>query len=115
MTAGDLSDRSRRTLLDFLAFTDMAGRLVGRGRSAYDEDETLRLAAEAIVHRIGEAVARLDDEVTQAHPAVSWRQMKRMRNVVAHEYGAIDHAILWNALAVDLPREARQIRAILEP
>lgn len=109
-----LDDRTRQTLNDFLDFADAGARLIARGRDAYDRDEMLRLAAESILHRIGEAVARLGDEFTKTHAGVSWRQMKGMRDVVAHEYGAIDYELVWTALEQDLPREAEAVRRILE-
>lgn len=96
-----------------MEFVETAARLVERGRAAYDEDEMLRLAAQSIVHRIGEAVARLDDGLVRAHPEVRWRLMKGMRNVVAHDYGAIDHVLVWDALERDLPREASEVARIL--
>lgn len=108
-----LSPRDRRTLRDFVEFAEIGARLVARGRKAYDGDEMLRLAAESVLLRIGEAVARLSDDVTFANPQVQWRPMKRMRNVVAHEYGAIDHNIVWNSLANDLPSEAGEVHRIL--
>jgi uncharacterized protein with HEPN domain len=110
---GPLDDRTCRALLDFLEFAETGARLIARGRDAYVGDEMARLAAEAILHRIGEAVARLDDAFTRAHPEVSWRAMKRMRNIVAHDYGAVDHALVWAALAQNLPTEAAQVRRIL--
>ncbi len=113
MPSESLDRRTRQALNDFLDFADIGTRLVARGRAAYDADEMLRLAAEAILHRIGEAVARLGAEFLETHPAVSWRQMKGMRNLVAHKYGAVDHNILWNALQRDLPREAVEVRRIL--
>lgn len=109
-----LADRDRQTLQDFVEFAATGARLVARGRKAYDEDEMLRLAAEAILHRIGEAVNRLDTRVIDTNPHVRWRPMKGMRNVVAHEYGAIDHNIVWNALANELPSEAAEVRKILD-
>lgn len=112
-----MKQSSHRTLLELEAFVEQASRLVDRGRPAWDQDEFLRLAGEAVIHRIGEAVARLDRDDPQlvaAHPDVSWRAMKAMRNVVAHQYGSVDYAILWNALAVRLPAEGTMIRAIVE-
>ncbi|MCE7080891.1 HepT-like ribonuclease domain-containing protein [Streptomyces sp. ST2-7A] len=111
---GSLDARTRQTLHDFLDFAATAARLVTRGREAYDGDEMLRLSGEAILHRIGEAVARLDDDFTAAHPDVRWRAMKGMRDLVAHDYGAVDHGILWNALTHSLPREADHVRRILD-
>lgn len=108
-----LGERIRQTLDDLLDFADVGARLVERGRAAYDADEMLRLASEAILHRIGEAVARLPEDFTEYHLQVNWRPMKGMRNLVAHEYHVVDHAIIWNALVNDLPREAAAVRAIL--
>lgn len=109
-------DRTEQTLSDLIEFVEQAERLVARGRANFDDDEFQQLASEAILHRIGEAVARLDKhapEVVAAHPEVNWRPMKAMRNVVAHEYGAIDYDIVWNALADHLPREAEAIQRVL--
>jgi uncharacterized protein with HEPN domain len=109
-----LDQRTRQTLAEFLEFAEMGARLVERGRVAYDSDEMLRLAGEAIIHRIGEAVARLSDDFTQAHKTVNWRPMKGVRNILAHNYGVIDHARVWNSLETDLPREAAAVRRILD-
>lgn len=109
-----LTERDRQSLQDLVEFAETGARLVARGRTAYDEDEMLRLAAESVIHRLGEAVGRLSDDVIAANPQVQWRGMKGMRNVVAHEYGAIDHNIVWNSLENDLPREAAEMRKILD-
>lgn len=106
-------DRVVRTLNDVIRFTDTASRLVARGKSAYDSDEALRLAAEAILHKIGEAVTRLPDEFIATFPNVAWRSMKATRNIVAHQYEQVDYEIIWNALAHRLPVEADRIRRIL--
>ena len=109
-----LDERTDRTLRDILAFTDMAGRLVARGKEAFDADEALRLAAEAVLHKIGEAVSRLPGEFTADHPEVAWRSMKATRNMVAHRYEQVDYEIIWRAFEGRLPKEADRIHEILE-
>ena len=77
----------------------------------------LRLAAEALVHKIGEVVARLDRDdpaLIADHPEVSWRPMKGMRNLVAHDHGAADPEIVWTTLEKSLPQEAKRVRGILD-
>jgi uncharacterized protein with HEPN domain len=96
----------RRTVQDLLEFCNQAARLVARGRKAYDADELLRLAGEAITHRVGEASGRLSQPFRNQHPDVPWRAIRGMRNVVAHDYGRIDHRIVWMTLQHDLPRLA---------
>lgn len=106
-------DRDLRTLRDILDFCEQAERLVARGWEAYAGDEMLRLAAEALTHRVGEAVARLSADVQLDHPEVPWRAIKGMRDLVAHDYGRIDHVVVWNALDRDFPQLSRRIREIL--
>ncbi|MEV0333943.1 HepT-like ribonuclease domain-containing protein [Nocardia sp. NPDC050717] len=113
MSGRDTGERTARSLRDFLAFSEMGARIVSGGRSAYDSDEITRLAAEAVLHRLGESVARLPEEFIAAHPEVSWRGVKATRNLVAHNYDAVDHNILWNLLANRLPAEAAAVREIL--
>ena len=48
--------RARLSLLDFQDFAWLAADLVSRGKAAYAGDVQLRLAAEAIIHKLGESV-----------------------------------------------------------
>ncbi len=113
-TSAAYGEAVRNTLRDLLDFGAMAQRLVARGKDAYDHEETLRLAGEAILHRIGEAVARLPATFTVDHPAVEWRTMKATRIVVAHRYGRIDHEMLWSGLAGRLPETTRYVQGLLD-
>ncbi len=110
----ELTDQDRRTLGDIVHFSQIASRLVARGKSAYDRDEMLPLAAEAVLHRIGEAVSRLPETLPATHPQVRWRLMRGMRNLIAHQYEVVDPAIVWNTLSHELPVDAAAIEAILE-
>lgn len=105
--------RVRDVLVDLVEFTDMAARLVAKGRSSYDQDETSRLAAEAISHRIGEAVARLPDAFMVDHPTIEWRKIRGMRNIIAHSYARVDYSILWNALDQRMPEVKAYVRDLL--
>lgn len=113
-TSNGLSALEAGTLKDLLEFSRTAARLVARGRHAYDHDEMLPLAAEAILHRIGEAVTRFPVTFITTHSDVRWRQMRGMRNLIAHEYQAVDSTMMWNALAHELPVDGAAIQAILE-
>lgn len=111
--AAEFGQRTHDALADLVDFAALAKRLVARGKTAYDGDVVNRLAAEAIVHRMGEAVTRLSAAFVTAHPEVEWALIKGMRNIVAHQYGNVDHEILWAALATKLPDDVRRIKAIL--
>ena len=106
--------RTERALQDAIEFTAIAGRLVARGRPAYDADEAIRLAGEAVVHRLGEAIARLPDEFIEEFPAMRLKAFKGMRNLVAHRYHDVDYQILWSTMVVDIPELAEQIKKLTE-
>src|SRR5699024_932882 len=98
------------TLRELLAFADDVQRhVVGRGEQDFLSSRRSQLVAEALLHRLGEAVSRLPAPFRSANPQVDWAAMKGMRNVVAHEYGFIDYGMVWRALAEDLPRDTERI------
>ncbi|MDR1824617.1 MAG: DUF86 domain-containing protein [Bifidobacteriaceae bacterium] len=110
-TPPDISPKTKQALADLIDFCDQAARLVARGKAAWDQDEALRWAGEAVLHRVGEAVARLSQDYTAAHPEVPWRKIKATRNIIAHDYGIVDYEILWRGLAKELPRVRAAIAA----
>lgn len=101
-------------MLDFLDFAWLAADLVGRGKPAYDGDVLLRLAGEAIVHKLGESVARLPANLVTDYPEIPFRAMKAMRNRIAHEYDRADAEIIWVTLSVDLPVVTAQVRSLVD-
>lgn len=105
--------RSRQSLEDILDFAADAANLVSRGRKAYGADRILQLAGEAIIGRIGEAVARLSPDLIAHHPEVRFGAAKGMRNFVSHEYDRIDTAVVWVALESDVPGFAAQVGHLL--
>ena len=101
--------KTRAALIDLADFVRMAVDLTGRGRAEYDGDIVLRLAGEAIISRVGEAVQRISDDFKDAHPGVPWRAIRNVRNLGAHEYDLIDHAANWEVLARGLPAVGRML------
>lgn len=110
------NDRDQRAVQDILDFCGQAARLVARGHDAFESDEMLRLAAEALAQRVGEAVSRLSKAFQDQHPAVPWRAMRGMRNLVVHDYGRIDDRVVWNTLTLDFPTLAGELPGtVIEP
>ena len=56
---------------------------------------------------IGEAVGHLKEEAVQAIPELPVRKMRGMRNIVAHDYGGVDLAIVWQVATVHVPEVCR--------
>ena len=62
---------------------------------------------------MGESVRWIPDVILDAHPAVPWRTMRGVRNVVVHEYFGVDDAILWETVRSDLPPLVQPLEAVL--
>ena len=54
--------------------------------------------------QIGELSTVLSDGFKDAHPEMPWRDIKRMRNIVAHHYGSFNREMLWNTVQTDIPQ-----------
>jgi uncharacterized protein with HEPN domain len=63
---------------------------------------------------IGEAAGNVPAEVVARHPAVPWSHMRRMRNVLIHDYPGVNLTIVWETARDDLPPLVPMLREILE-
>ncbi|MCX6374281.1 MAG: DUF86 domain-containing protein [Actinobacteria bacterium] len=62
---------------------------------------------------MGESIRWIPEPILDAHPAVPWRTLRGMRNVVVHEYFGVDPAILWETVRGDLPPLEADLEAVL--
>ena len=76
-------------------------------------DAGYRNAAALCILQIGELVGKLTDEFRAQHPAVPWRQIKAMRNIVAHSYGTVDPETTWEIITDDIPILKKYCEAII--
>ena len=79
------------------AADDIARFLIGVEAQSFQESDLLR---SAVVHKlsvIGEAAARLSDELKDRNPQVQWAQIVGFRNILIHAYFGIDWDVVWEA------------------
>lgn len=115
MTSADSTQRALGDMLKFAA--EIEKYVTAPGEQNFSTDRPTQLVAEALLHRLGEAVARLNRDspaFVQAHPEIEWAKIKAMRNIVAHEYDFIDYRIVWRALTVSLPKDINTIRRLMD-
>lgn len=73
------------------------------------------LALERSMELIGEAARRVSDDFRRKHPEIPWREVIGLRNILAHEYGRIDHARLYATAAKDLPGLIATLKGLQPP
>jgi len=109
-------DRDFSILEHIVSYCDQIALTVerfGNSYSLFAADPIYRNAAALCILQIGELVGKLTDEFRDAHPAVPWRQIKAMRNIVAHSYGTVDPETTWEIIAEDIPDLKRYCMMIL--
>ena len=84
----------------------------GMDRAAFGAD---RRTVDAVVRNmivIGEAAARVPEDVAVAHPEIPWARMRGLRNLAVHEYFGVDEDVLWDTVTVNLPAVLPELRRL---
>ena len=91
---------------------EIADYITGKSFEAYTQTSLLRAGGERQVYIIGEAVRQLSPEFKDRHPTIPWTKIVGARNVLAHEYGRINHEIIWKVATIDVPSLAEYLTPI---
>jgi uncharacterized protein with HEPN domain len=70
----------------------------------YLSDRLLQMAVERELEIVGEAANRLTSDFKERYPQIPWHAIVGQRNVLAHEYGRIQHRLIWEAATEGIPR-----------
>lgn len=97
-------ERDAAQLWDMLDAAREARAIVeGIPMDEYMGDSLRRRALERTIELLGEAARRVTPEFQAACPEIDWRGLIGQRNILAHEYGRINHRLLYEAAAERLP------------
>lgn len=72
-----------------------------------------RRALERTLEILGEAAKRVSPRFQAAHPELEWRGLTGLRNVLAHEYGRINHRLLFETANDRLPPLVARVEELL--
>jgi len=80
----------------------------------FNTNSIYRNAVALCILQIGELSGHLTDGFKETYSGVPWRNIKGMRNIMAHKYGDITISILWEAINEDVPELCDYCNRILE-
>ncbi|TBW08493.1 DUF86 domain-containing protein [Azotobacter chroococcum] len=111
---------SENRLPDYLehmqqAATDACSFVEGLAKEEFLEDKRTQQAVIMSLIIIGEAATKVMDgyaEFVQAHSEVPWRNMRGMRNRIAHGYFDINLDVVWETVQTALPELLKQLPAV---
>lgn len=83
------------------------------GYAEFKENHVFMDAVALCVLQIGELAGILTDAFKTKYTGMPWRQIKALRNIVAHKYGTVDPEVLWEILQNDIPQLEQYCAEIL--
>lgn len=89
-------------LRDIVDAIDAIRSRVGSERSAFDADAMVRVWCLHHIAIIGEATARISEDLRGRHAKPPWRMIIGMRNALVHGYFGVDWDEVWTVVARDL-------------
>jgi uncharacterized protein with HEPN domain len=100
-------------LSDILEAIEAIERYTGAGKAEFDHNELIRVWCLRHLEVMGEAVARLSDDLRAHHVNIPWRDIIGMRNILIHGYFDVDWDRVWLAASRDIPQLKNELKKIL--
>jgi uncharacterized protein with HEPN domain len=106
--------KDSRVYIDLIiSACDKVATYIGDANFAqFEHDDKTQSAVIMQLHVIGEQAKKLDDE-TPAKIAVPWEKIIAQRNVISHEYFALELSSIWNTITTDVPALAIKLHEYL--
>ena len=101
-----MNDKDEKTILRIIYYCDKIDSHIdyfGDDRELFLENEHYQDACALVIIQIGEFVSRLSDEFINEHSEIPWTDIKKMRNVHAHNYDNVMFDTLWVTMKRDVP------------
>jgi uncharacterized protein with HEPN domain len=86
----------------------------GKGRKAFFHDSLIQDGVIRNLEIIGEAVRKLSADLKKQHPAIPWRSITALRNVLIHEYFGVDLEAVWRVVRNRIPVLKRYVQMLLQ-
>ena len=100
-------DRDKSILLHIIQHCEKIQKALARfgdDFETFQNDDVLRDAVSMNLEQIGELAKRFSTEfLTATRPEMNWRAISGMRNLFAHDYGAMDIERIWETAVNDIP------------
>jgi uncharacterized protein with HEPN domain len=111
-----LDDRDAAYLWDMLqAAREVEAMMGDQDLAAFLDKLMLQRAIERSLEIIGESARRVSTGAQEELTNIPWCEIIGQRNILAHEYGQIDHELLYKTAVNDIPELISILQHALPP
>ena len=106
----------RSFLLDMLVAARKAAEFAqSLTYSEFERSDLHQYAVFKALEIVGEAAARVSEDIRKAQPEIPWHDIVGVRNRIVHVYFEIDLGIVWTIVNEDLPALIERLERIVPP
>jgi len=77
--------------------------ITGLDSGCFHQSIVVQRAVVMTIINIGEISKKLSDAMQQKMSSVPWQELRGLRNLAAHQYGAVNMTRVWRIITQDLP------------
>jgi uncharacterized protein with HEPN domain len=107
-----LSRKPEERIADILHCCEKILRFTsGMTQDQFAENDLVTDAVLQNIEIIGEATKNLPDDIRARMPAIEWKSIAGMRDMLSHVYFRVDPGIVWDVVETKVPELLRTLRA----
>ena len=100
---------------DMRIYAERARQFMGeRTLEEFYDDDMVQAAVVRCVEVIGEAARLVSDVTCSSAPNIPWSLITGMRNVLAHDYGAVDLDKVYEVVTIHLPPLLTELKPLIQ-
>jgi uncharacterized protein with HEPN domain len=84
------------------------------GKQIFVDDDKTQYALIRALQIMAESTQRLSNKARETSPEIEWTQISGFRNVIVHEYIALDVDEIWAAIEQDIPPLQQAMQKLLK-
>jgi len=110
-------NKDYRVLEHVIDYCDRINEYADVKSLSYEEFSNNAMLVDAVclcILQIGELSSSLTDEFKENNSHIPWRQIKDIRNIIAHRYGTVDPEIIWEVITDDIPVLRNDCQSLIE-
>ena len=99
---------------DMRIHAERARRYMGtRSLEEFLSDDMVQAAVIRCVEVVGEAARQVSEDARRRAPGIPWAQIVGMRNILAHDYGAVDLERVYTVVTEDLEELLEHVNELI--
>ena len=110
---GSLGDKARLQHI-YDAIVELESYVKYESFDSFQSNSMMQRACVTLLEIIGEASNHISEALKEVYNEIEWREIIGLRNLLIHQYFAIDTKIVWDIVHNDIPSLKSKVKEVLK-